>query len=58
MAVQGAPPPVLTDAEKLAQIMAFGTIEAIEAGHLDRFLHRILGACKMREKVMPPRRVG
>lgn len=58
MAIQGQPPPELTEAEKIAQIMAFGTIEAIEAGHLDRFLHRILGACKMREQVMPPRRIG
>lgn len=57
MAIQGQRPE-LTDAEKLAQIMAFGTIEAIEAGHLDRFLFRILGACKAREKVLPPRRVG
>lgn len=58
MAIQGQPPRELTDAEKIAQIMAFATIEALEAGHLDRFLHRILGACKVREQVMPSRRIG
>lgn len=57
MAIQGTRP-VLTEAEKLAQIVAFATIEAIEAGYLDRFLHRLIGACKMREGVMPPRRIG
>lgn len=58
MAIQGAPRPSLTEAEKIAQILAFATIEAIEAGHLDRYLHRLLGACKMREKEMPARKVG
>lgn len=44
--------------ERLAQIVAFATIEAVEAGLLDRYLHRIQGAVILRIRVKPAPVVG